>query len=183
MSVIYIIEKDNLLVKETKLDNTISINTVINLNDETINYNCKNLICQSFDYKNLDESDIYTFKSFMDDINKLDNFDDIMKKVLKMNYFKNIYLPFKASVFTTPYNKFIGYFFIFSTLFVKYQMIDLELISKPQYSDEIKKIFFLKNSKIIYYFKKIIRYILILPGLIITPFILISTMLALRNLS
>ena len=107
-----------------------------------------------------------------------------MKDILNMNFVKDIYLPASAGSFTTPHkNKFIGYFFIFSTMFLPYQMIDLELVSKPQYIDDLKQSFFTSNNKIIYYFKDIIRYALILPGLIFTPFILATAILALRNMS
>ena len=180
--------KNKLLILKNKLDEQLTIYTVINTQDETISYNCKeienNIICDDINYKKLDQSDIYTFKSIMDSLNnsKLDN--NLMKDILNMNFVKDIYLPASAGSFTTPHkNKFIGYFFIFSTMFLPYQMIDFELVSKPQYIDDLKQSFFTSNNKIIYYFKEIIRYALILPGLIFTPFILATVILALRNMS
>lgn len=181
----------DLLLQQTKIDENVNINTVINFKDETIRYN-------NFEnFKQLDESDIYTFRGIMENLNKeiLAKFDEqkknkimskIMDKISSMKFTRDIYLPASAGSFVTPHqNKFIGYFFIFSTMLVPYQMIDLEISSKPEYKQLLENSFFSseKNNKFVYHLKSAIRYALLLPGLIFTPFILLTAVLALRNMS
>lgn len=172
-------DESGILIQKTKLDQNITISTIINFKDETISYNNEN-------FKPLDESDIYTFRGIMENLNNKEKLDKIMPKILSMKFTRDIYLPASAGSFVTPQkNKFIGYFFIFSTMIVPYQMIDLEISSKPEYKDLLQNSFFAsdKNNKFVYHFKSGIRYALLLPGLIFTPFILLTAVLALRNMS
>lgn len=181
-----------ILIVKTQIDESISNYTVIDTKNETINYDCKinkytkKIVCENTNLKNLDSSDVYTFKSIMENLQNYKTGIDknLMKDILNMKFVQSIYLSNSAGSFVTPHkNKFIGYFFLFSTMIIPYQMIDLEIASKPYYIDELKQSFFNSNNKILYYLKEITRYVLILPGLIFTPFILITVLFALKNMS
>lgn len=163
--------------KENRLTHTNDeIITVVDLDKETISYANENP-------RKLDYSDIYIFKNILDNVLDRQTLDKLIPELVKMDFFKTIYLPSSIGSFTTPYNKYIGYFFIFSTMFAPYQMIDFEKTNKPDYSIILQNAFNETNSVLKYDLKKLLRIILVLPGLIFTPFVLATAILALKNMS
>ena len=104
-------------------DNDLKIITTIHMDQGTISYSNNSNVS---DVEKLNESHIYTFKSILENIKMNDH---LINKLTKMSYFIDTYLPYSAGSFVTPYpeRSTIGYLFLFSTLFVPYQMIDIEM--------------------------------------------------------
>jgi hypothetical protein len=62
-------------------------------------------------------------------------------------------------------------------------MIDLVKSSQPKYSNDFQNAFNKNNNVPIYYLKEVCRYILAIPGLILSPIVLITSLLALKKMT
>lgn len=133
---------------------------VVNIKDETIKQN--DLV------KNLDESDIYVFRSLLDEV---EINDQLVDDVLQMKYMQT-YLSQKLSLNELPRNSIINSLFVFSSIVIPYQNIDYEIIKRKTYKNKFLDIFYKNNNRFFYNIKSIFRYVLLIPGLIMSPIII-----------
>jgi hypothetical protein len=165
----------NILKRITKIDENRFTQTEIDLKNTTIKENNNDAVP-------LDMSHFYTFTDMEKTISRTISSTDyvfFMNKLLSLGYFEEI-LTFNN---TERYNKSIlDIFYTFSYLVIPIQEIDNQLYLHPTRRVELLDLFFRKNSKILYYFKKLLRYILLIPGLILSPIIIIIALLALNRM-
>lgn len=164
-------ETNNTLTQTTNINDTALI-TIIDIQNETIKY-------PGGEFIPLSMSDIYLFKSIVDNLQIT---DQLIIKLTNMNFIKNTFLPASVGPFNTNKGPF-SFFFIFSSLIIPYQMIDLVKSSQPKYSKDLQNAFNKTNNVSIYYLKEICRYILAIPGLILSPMILITSLFALKKMT
>ena len=164
-------ETNNTLTQTTNINDTTLI-TIIDIQNETIQY-------PGSDFLPLSNSDIYLFKSIIDNLQIT---DQLIVKLTNMNFIKNIFLPTSVGPFNTNKGPF-NYFFIFSSLIIPYQIIDLVKSSQPKYSKYFQNAFNKNNNVPIYYLKEFCRYILVIPGLLLSPMILITSLFALKKMT
>ncbi len=72
---------------------------------------------------------------------------------------------------------------IFSHIIIPQQYVDAEAELRPDIKSELYSIFFKENSKFVYYIKKIMRIILVIPGLIMTPIYVFVSIMALKQMN
>ena len=172
MTTIITYSETNNTLTQTTNTNGITLITVIDIQNETIKY-------PGSEFTPLSNNDIYLFESIIDNLQIT---DPLIIKLTNMNFIKNIFLPASVGPFNTNKGP-LNYFFIFSSLIIPYQMIDLVKASQPKYSKDFQNAFNKTNNVPIYYLKEVCRYILAIPGLILSPMILITSLLALRKMS
>lgn len=170
-------ETNNTLVQITKItdveNNSNEIYVKVNINEETIIQSGDN------EPRPLMEADMYTFRSMF---SQVELSEGLVTKVLNMKYMKE-YLGMNVSVNDVPFHPFVNYLFLFSQLIIPFQNIDWEKVNKSKYASKIQEVFNKTNDVKMYNLKKVGRYLLLIPGLILSPIIMISVLVALSKMS
>lgn len=167
-------EIDNMLIKNTIIEdnlNRIQITIKINLRDETIEQSGE-------PPRLLNTGDLYTFRSIFSEV---EISDSLMTSVLGMK-FMDEYLSMRIGAFDIPYNWCVNFWFLFSSLVVPYQMVDWEMEIKPQYRSLIFSSFAKSNNVSLYGFKTVCRWVLLIPGVVLSPLIMLGTLCALSRM-
>lgn len=185
---VYYTEASNSLVQVTTFtDNsnntTNEIYVKINITDETIIQSGEDAP------RALQDQDVYVFRSIFDQIVKdspknglsKETVSSLVNQILDMKYMET-YLPIKVGVNDIPYNSCVNYLFLFSTLVVPYQIVDWEVFTKSSYKTQIYEKFSKTNNMSAYNAKIVLRYILLIPGFILSPLILLGAVCALSNI-
>lgn len=186
---VYYTEASNSLVQVTKFtDNQNNASNVsheiyvkINLTDETIIQSGEDLP------RPLGPEDVYVFRSVFQEIvsgGSLDkgSTDNLVQRVLGMKYMET-YLVTSVGLNDIPYNGCVNYLFLFSTLVIPYQIVDWEVFTKSDYKKIIYDTFSKTNSMSTYNLKMAMRYVLLIPGLILSPLILLMAVCALSKMN
>lgn len=106
---------------------------------------------------------------------------ELMDALLSSNFYLNVFLPYSLGTFTTPVEDSV--LLMFSSFILPYEILYRELKQNPNYADQILAAYDKNHSVFIRKFKEFIRLILIIPGLICTPIILILILPALHRMS
>lgn len=171
-------DTNNTLVQITKItdvqnNNTTEIYVKVNINEETIIQSGDNQPRPLMDY------DMYTFRAMF---SQVELSEGLVTKVLNMKYMKT-YLAMNVSVNEVQFHPFVNYLFLFSQLVIPFQNIDWEKVNKSKYASKIQEVFNKTNSVSMYKLKKVGRYLLLIPGLIFSPIIMIGVLVALSKMS
>lgn len=157
----------------------------INLTDETIIQSGQDLP------RPLGPEDVYVFRSVFEQFfqqivkdSSLDkeNVTSLVQTVLNMKYMET-YLVTSVGLNDIPYNGCVNYLFLFSTLVIPYQIVDWEVFTKSDYKKIIYDTFSKTNSMNTYNLKMAMRYVLLIPGLILSPLILLTAVCALSKMN
>ena len=160
-----------LLTSVENLDQNLTVTVKINLKNETIQYNndAPTLIA---------DSEYYIFLDFMKNIEAT---PQLMDALLKNTYYTKQFLKTKLGRFSTPKeNNYLQYF---PSFVLPYEALYRELVLKPKYAKKLLETYDKNNNAFIRRLKQITRKVLIVPGIFISPFIIISVGLILKNQS
>ena len=172
MPKVYTYEPDKQIMQSTESMPEITIVVRINLKKTTIAY------ANSEPWRKIDDGDFYVFLDFMKHIRST---PDLMDALLTNPYYTKHYLNTSLGVFNTPIDD--DYLRKFSSFILPYEALYSELETKPDYAYKILAKYDENNSLYIREFKEFVRIILIVPGLVFTPLILISIYPALNGLT
>ena len=129
----------------------------------------------------LSPADNYTFLDFMQNIRATDN---LMESLLGNQYYTETFLSSSMGVFNVPNApELSAYFFVFSSFLLPYENLYAEIHTKPQYKDRLLKAYDEHNNSIVRQVKEILRILLVIPGIFITPFLLATALFALNKMS
>jgi hypothetical protein len=106
--------------------------------------------------------------------------EPLMDALLESNFYANVFLPFSLGPFTTPVENSVLLFF--SSFILPYEILYRELKQNPAYAEKILAVYDKNRSVFIRKFKEFVRLILVIPGLVFTPLILILIWPALNNI-
>lgn len=88
------------------------------------------------------------------------------------------------------FDRIAAYVLFFSVFVVPYENVDIELRLRPEYSEQIMTAYYASSSTVTQYSmwliricKQLIRLLLIAPGILMTPIILIVSIIGLSNMS
>ena len=153
------------------LDPNLTVTVKINLKTEMIQYN-------NDAPTSITDSEYYTFLDFMKNIEAT---PQLMDALLKNTYYSKQFLKTKLGRFNTPKeNNYLQYF---PSLVLPYEALYRELVLKPKYVKKLLETYDKNNNAFIRRLKQITRKVLIVPGIVISPFIIISVGLILKNQS
>ncbi len=140
-----------------------------------------NRITQQNVVSRLSSSDNYIFLEFMKQISAT---DELMLALLSNEYYTKTFLSDSLGVFVVPFAPdFSSYFYVFSSLVLPYENLYMEQILKPKYAVQITSKYDENNIALLRKLKEILRDILVVPGIPITPFIYLATIAALKKMS
>jgi len=105
----------------------------------------------------------------------------LVDALLENKYYTKQFLKTLLGIFNTP--KKDNYFQYFPLLVLPYEALYRELVLRPKYAKRILQAYDKNNSAFIRKLKQFIRKILIVPGIFISPFIILSVGLILKNQS
>ena len=160
---------------------TTTINLITNTIEIKVINDSEERIIQS---DKLDIPDIYLFSEA---ISYLSNNDSALYALIDNDFYMHTFCPYNMSGSEiTGKKSLINSLFVFSNLIIPEQYFDDELFrvnDKPEIVDKLKKKFFEKNSKFVYYFKKVLRLLLLIPGLVLSPIIILVSIFALSKMT
>ena len=140
-----------------------------------------NLIIQQGTASRLSSSDNYCFLDFMKNLVAT---DDLMTALLANEYYSKTFLSDSLGVFVVPFSPdFSSYFFVFSSLILPYENLYLEQVLKAKYADKITAKYDENNSATWRTMKEILRNVLVVPGIPLTPFIYLAAITALKQMT
>jgi len=148
--------------------------TIINLENETI----KDGPLSS--ERPLAEMDIYTFKGLLDQI---DITNELIEKILETKFYTKVYLPASAGEVYLPVQDIINMFFLFSVMCIPYEMVDFEIVLRKDFATQIEQAYAQNHSSTLRTVKMLCRYILLIPGLFLSPLILLGAIIGLKNMT
>ena len=105
----------------------------------------------------------------------------LMDALLESNYYVNVFLPYSLGKFNTPVEDSVLY--MFSSFILPYEILYRELANNPDYKQRILVAYDKNHSVFIRQFKETIRLILVIPGLVCTPLILLMILPALNRMT
>jgi hypothetical protein len=105
----------------------------------------------------------------------------LMDTLLASSYYVNVFLPCSLGTFTTPVENSI--FLMFSSFILPYEILYRELKQNPLYAKQILSAYDKNHNVFLRKFKEFIRLVLIIPGLVCTPLILLMIWPALHRMS
>jgi hypothetical protein len=126
----------------------------------------------------LGEQHTYTF---LDVTKNIIATQDLMDALFASNFYVNIFLPYSLGTFTTPVEDSV--LFMFSSFILPYEILYRELKQNPKYADQILAVYDKNHNVMLRKFKEVIRILLVIPGLVFTPIILIMIWPALHRMS
>lgn len=125
--------------------------------------------------------DKYIFLDFMRNIKAT---DDLMDALLGNQYYTESFLSSSMGIFNVPNDpELSAYFFVFSSFLLPYENLYVEIHKKPQYKDRLLKAYDEHNNSIVRQIKEFLRILLVIPGLVITPFLLVIALFGLSKMS
>jgi hypothetical protein len=128
----------------------------------------------------LSPADNYTFLDFMQNIRAT---DDLMEALLGNEYYVETFLSSSMGVFNVPNApELSSYFFVFSSFLLPYENLYVEIHKKPKYKDRLLKTYDEHHNSILRQVKEILRILLVIPGIFITPFLLIVVLFSYNNM-
>jgi len=149
--------------------------------DIIIDLSANKIIQQEPPIATLSLADNYTFLDFMQNIRATDN---LMESLLGNQYYTETFLSSSMGVFNVPNApELSAYFFVFSSFLLPYENLYAEIHTKPQYKDRLLKAYDEHNNSIVRQVKEILRILLVIPGIFITPFLLATALFALNKMS
>jgi hypothetical protein len=155
--------------KPDPTDPTLTITVKINLKDSTIQYN-------NDASKPLTGDDFFLFLDFMKNVKAT---PELMDALLNNTYYTKQFLRTTMGIFNTPKEN--NYFQFFPSFVLPYEALYRERVLKPIYAKKILEVYDKNNSAFIRKLKQFIRNILSVPGIFISPFIILTTRLALNR--
>lgn len=105
----------------------------------------------------------------------------LMDALLASNYYVNVFLPYSLGTFNTPVEDSVLY--MFSSFILPYEILYRELANNPAYKERILAAYDKNHNVFIRQFKEVIRLILVVPGLVCTPLILLMILPALNRMT
>jgi hypothetical protein len=105
----------------------------------------------------------------------------LMDALLVSKYYTTVFLPYSLGVFNTPFEDSV--LLMFSSFILPYEILYREMKQNPTYAQRILDAYDKSHIVFIRKFKEVIRLILIIPGLICTPLILLMILPALKNMT
>jgi hypothetical protein len=105
----------------------------------------------------------------------------LMDALLTSNYYANVFLPYSLGTFNTPIEDSV--LLMFSSFILPYEILYREMKQNPPYAQQILAVYDKNHSVFIRKFKEFVRLILIIPGLICTPLILLMILPALKKMT
>jgi hypothetical protein len=163
---------EQLLVRSEKPDPTdpkFTVTTKIDLKKSTIQYNNDRPVA-------LADDAFFTFLDFMKNIRAT---PELMNALLKNPYYTKQFLNSSLGIFNTPKEN--NFFQLFSSFLLPYEALYSELERKPKYAKKLVAVYDKNNSAFIRRLKQVTRKILIVPGIFISPFIILTSVLALNR--
>ena len=103
----------------------------------------------------------------------------LMDALLNNTYYTKQFLKTTMGVFNTP--KEYNYFQLFPSFVLPYEALYRERVLKPKYAKKILEVYDKNNNAFIRKSKQLVRNILIVPGIFISPFIILTARLALNS--
>ncbi len=138
-----------------------------------------NLIIQHGTTSRLSSADNYCFLDFMKNIIAT---DDLMTALLANEYYTKTFLSDSLGVFVVPFAPdFLSHFYVFGTLVFPYENLYSEQLLKPKYADRITAKYDENNSALLRKAKEILREVLVIPGIPLTPLIYLVVISALNR--
>jgi hypothetical protein len=175
------------VIKITNVSGTVfNIEISINLTTSTI-YNVTKDAIRNIDISDngtriMDEQDIYAFREIIDSKELCKN-NDLSNSLLKSKYYP-IFLGYKGGTFDIPSNSaIIKYIYCVPSMIIPFYMLDMQIVSRPEYIFQLIQCFRKNNSIVPYVIYMAIRNSIILPGLFIAPYIYIIVLYALMRMS
>ena len=150
-------------------DPTLTITVKINLKTTTIQFN-------NDEPKPITDNDFYVFLDFMKNVKAT---PELMDALLNNSYYTKQFLKTTMGIFNTP--KEYNYFQFFPSFVLPYEALYRERVLKPKYAKKILEVYDKNNSAFIRKSKQLVRIILIVPGIFISPFIILTARLALNR--
>jgi hypothetical protein len=148
--------------------------------DIIIDLSANKIIQQEPPIATLSPADNYTFLDFMQNIRAT---EDLMEALLGNEYYIETFLSSSMGVFNVPNTpELSSYFFVFSSLLLPYENLYKEIHKKPQYKDRLLKAYDEHHNSILRQVKEILRLLLAIPGIFITPFLLIVVLFSYNNM-
>lgn len=126
----------------------------------------------------LDESHMYLFLDAMANIVAT---KPLMDALLASKYYTDIYLSCSLGVFNTPVDG--SYFFMFSSFILPYEVLYRELELRSAYATAIIDAYDKNHNVLIRKLKEFVRLVLVIPGLVCTPLILLMVLPALNRMT
>jgi hypothetical protein len=152
-----------------KPDPTITVTVTINLKTTTIQYN-------NDEPKPITDDDFFVVLEFMKNVKAT---PALMDALLNNSYYTKQFLKTTMGVFNTPIEN--NYLQLFPSFIFPYEALYRELVLKPKYAKKILEVYDKNNSAFIRKSKQLVRNILIVPGIFISPFIILTARLALNS--
>ena len=149
----------------------ITVTVKIDLKKSTIQYNNDIPVP-------LADDAFFTFLDFMKNIRAT---PELMNALLKNPYYTRQFLNSSLGIFNTPKEN--NYFQLFPSFIIPYEALYREIELKPKYAKKLLAVYDKNNSAFIRRLKQVIRKILIVPGIFISPFIIITVTYILKNQS
>jgi len=165
---------DQVLVRSEKPDPTdpkFTVTTKIDLKKSTIQYNNDRPAV-------LADNAFFTVLDFMKNIKAT---PELMDALLKNPYYTREFLNSSLGIFNTPKEN--NFFQLFPSFLLPYEALYSELERKPKYAKKLVAVYDKNNSAFIRRLKQVSRKILIIPGIFISPFIIITVTYILKNQS
>jgi len=151
-------------------DPTLTITVKINLKDSTVQYN-------NDEPKQLTTGeDFFLFLDFMKNVKATSALMDVL---LNNSYYTKQFLKTTMGFFNTPNEN--NYFQLFPSFILPYEALYRERVLKPKYAKKILEVYDKNNNAFIRKLKQLVRNILIVPGIFISPFIILTSVLALNR--
>jgi hypothetical protein len=106
---------------------------------------------------------------------------ELMDALLLSKYYTTVFLPYSLGVFNTPTEDSV--LLMFSSFILPYEVLYREMKQNPTYAQRILDAYDKSHIMFIRKFKEVIRLILIIPGIVCTPLILLAITPALKNMT
>lgn len=152
-------------------DPNFTVTTKINLKNSTVQYN-------NDPATPLTDAEFFVF---LDILYNVKTTPALVNALLQNEYYTKKFLNTLLGRFNTPIKD--KYFQFFPSFILPYEALYRELWLRPKYAKKILEAYDKNNSVFIRRLKQSIRRILIVPGIFISPFIIFSVGLILKNQS
>ena len=170
---VYITYENGIIERIEVIDESTQI--VLKINLETNEVIIQDIITE------ITSEQYYLFKSLVNS-SKVINYDERTQKLLN-NKFYQTFLSHNTDINDYLYNyPQLKLFFLFSHLVCPFQEVDNQISLRPKYKTEIFDKYLEKNSLFEYFVKRLIRLILLIPGIVLSPILLISALIGLKNM-
>ena len=140
----------------------------------------RNQIRQQGSLTVLSSADNYIFLEFMKNIQAT---DDLMNALFANTYYTTTFLSDSLGAFVVPNApELSSYLYIFSSFVLPYENLYAEIHTKPKYKTRLLDVYDRQNSPTVRQIKEIVRTLLVVPGVPITPLLYIVVILMLKKM-